>query len=97
VVATSDARTIVYYMPGKVLTRSVRLDEETNTTLEAQAAAAGLTVSEYLRWAIAELAARDHRVKGRRQALATLASLPAPDDPDAERAAMWGTSERVPR
>lgn len=84
-------------MPEKTVTRSVRLDEETNTNLEALAAAAGMTVSEYIRWAIAELALRESRLSGRRRALSTLAKLPISDDPDAERNEMWGYGPRVSR
>ncbi len=84
-------------MPDKTVTRSVRLDEETNTNLEALAAAAEMTVSEYIRWAIGELAMQESRFSGRRRALAELASLPASDDPDREREEMWGMGSRVSR
>ncbi len=87
----------MYYMPDKTVTRSVRLDEQTNNSLEALAAGAEMTVSEYIRWAITELALREPRVTGRRRALAALALLPTPDDPDAEREQMWGHGSRVPR
>jgi predicted transcriptional regulator len=84
-------------MSEKTVTRSVRLDEETNTNLESLAAAASMTVSEYIRWAIAELTVRDVRVADRRRALAALAKLPVPEHPDKEREEMWGIGSRVPR
>jgi hypothetical protein len=82
-------------MTGKTVTRSVRLDEQTNADLELLAAAAGMTVSEYIRWAVNELAVRDVRVRSRRRALTLLATLPLPSDPDAQRDEMTGIGERV--
>ena len=87
----------MYYVTSKTVTRSVRLDEETNTNLESLAAAAEMSVSGYIRWAIAELSQRDSRAAGRRRALASLANLPQPKDPNAEREEMWGMGSRVPR
>jgi hypothetical protein len=84
-------------MPEKTVTRSVRLDDETNANLESLAAAADMTVSEYIRWAIGEMTERDRRISGRRRALVTLAKLPAPTSPDGEREEMWGIGSRVPR
>lgn len=56
-----------------------------------------MTVSEYIRRAIAELTVRDSRVANRRRSLAALAKLPVPDNPDEERNEMWGIGLRVPR
>ena len=84
-------------MSEKTITRSVRLDEVTNANLESLANAAGMTVSEYIRWAIAELSLREARVAGRRRALVVLSTLPSSEDPDAERDEIWGLGTRVPR
>ena len=82
-------------MSTKSVTRSIRLDPETNFRLEALARAAHKTVSEYIRWVVADAAARESRVVGHRRAIALLAELPEVDDPDAARSAMWGTGARV--
>jgi predicted transcriptional regulator len=84
-------------MSPKVVTRSIRFDEETNAVLEALAAADGKTVSEYVRDVIAEVAARETRVAGHKRAVAIFATLPQIDDPDALREDMWGIGTRVPR
>ena len=83
-------------MTAKSVIRSIRFDADTNLELEAQARAAGKTVSEYIRWVVADVAARESRVAGHRRAMVLFAELPQLDDPDATRAAMWGIDARVP-
>ena len=84
------------HMAGKTITRSVRLDEETNAELEALALAAHMSVSEYIRWALAEVAAKETRLAAHRRSMALFASLPQLGDPDASRREAWGLGTRVP-
>jgi uncharacterized protein (DUF1778 family) len=77
----------MYYMSSKTVTRSIRLDEATNAAIEAQAAASGRTVSEFIRWAVEEATLRDVRAAGHQRAFEILASLPQTSDD--EREEMW--------
>ncbi len=83
-------------MSTKSVTRSVRFDAATDAELEQLARAAGMTVSEYIRAAVAEVAARASRIAGHRRAVELFASLPQLDDPDQARNEMWGLGTRVP-
>jgi hypothetical protein len=76
-------------MTAKTVTRSVRFDEETNVQLEQLARDASRSVSEYIRWIVADVAARELRVIAHLRAMKLLAALPLPDDPDRQREEMW--------
>jgi Arc/MetJ-type ribon-helix-helix transcriptional regulator len=83
-------------MATKTVIRSVRLDAELNAELEALAHDEGVTVSEYIRAAVVEVAAREHRVAAHRRSMNIFGRLPTLDNPDEVRSEMWTRSARVP-
>ncbi len=76
-------------MSTKSVTRSIRFDVRANAELESLAKGAGMTVSGYIRWVVAEVSLRESRIAGNRRAKALFAQLPQLSDPDVARAEMW--------
>jgi Arc/MetJ-type ribon-helix-helix transcriptional regulator len=79
---------------GKIVTRSIRLEEEFDAALERLAAEQGISVSAYIRAALTDITQRDIRRKRLEAALLVAAQLP---DVTVDRDAMWGTGTRVSR
>jgi predicted transcriptional regulator len=81
-------------MSTKTVTRSVRIDQELDDRIERLAADRGVTVSAFIRTALAEIDDRDERRRKLERAMSVAAQLP---EVDLERDEMWGIGTRVPR
>lgn len=81
-------------MSPKVVTRSVRLDQELDDRIERLAAERGVTVSAFIRSALADVDDRDERRRKLERAMSVAAKLP---EVELERDEMWGIGTRVPR
>jgi predicted DNA-binding ribbon-helix-helix protein len=79
-------------MNGKVVTRSVRFEQEFDARLEREATERGITVSALIRATLADAWEREARRERLERALQVAADLP---DVPLDRDAMWRTGERV--
>lgn len=81
-------------MTTKSVLRSVRLDVDVDRQIEEQAARRGVSVSAFIRSALAEVTERDERRLRLERSLQLAAALPDFDD---DRNAMWRLDNDVPR
>ena len=81
-------------MSAKIVTRSVRLDPESDAHIERLASERGMTVSAFIRETLADVTERDVRRRRLEKALRIAAKLP---DARSGRDEMWGIGTRVPR
>jgi predicted transcriptional regulator len=82
------------YMTGKVVVRSVRLEQTLDERIEHAAAAQGVSVSAFIRQTLADMMDRDARRDRLVRALALAAQLP---EVILDRDEIWGIGTRVPR
>jgi Arc/MetJ-type ribon-helix-helix transcriptional regulator len=81
------------YMSGKVVVRSVRLEQTLDQRIEHAAVAQGISVSAFIRQTLADMMDRDARRDRLVRALTLANQLP---EANLDRDEMWGIGTRVP-